>query len=207
MYNHDIDRTPTDMKFNGFYRGTVIDVNDPLEAGRVKIRVFSVYDDVKDSVIPWAEYADPFFTNGMFVPDVGDKIWVFFDNGDHMHPIYFAGSQGKPIFDGFTHKKGANDGGSTTYPKNRTIKTKIGHLIEIDDSNGGRINIRHTCGTRLTMLANGDVEMIVKKDLIQKITGNVITEVGGNVTETVGGHRRDSVSGNTIMTASNIYLN
>jgi hypothetical protein len=188
------------MKFNGFYRGTVIDVNDPLEAGRVKIRVFSVYDDVKDSVIPWAEYADPFFTNGMFVPDVGDKIWVFFDNGDHMHPIYFAGSQGKPIFDKMSHKKGVNDGGqSSTYPKNRSIKTKTGHLIEIDDSGSGRVNIKHTSGSRITMLGNGDIEMIVKKNLIQKISGSVITEVGGDVTETV--------SGNIKMNATQIHLN
>lgn len=182
MYNHDLDKQPLNLSFNGFYRGIVLNVDDPLQAGRIKIRVFSVYDDIPEDVIPWAEYADPFLSMGFFVPDVGDMLWVFFDNGNHMTPVYFAGAS----FLKYPFDEKVNP---AAYPKNRIIKTDANHLIEIDDTPGGnRINIKHSSGTRITMMPDGSVDMVVKKDYRLTVDGDYIANIKGNHHETTQGN-------------------
>ncbi len=74
MMNSTFDREMNDVRFNGIYRGEVIDVQDPFEAGRIRVRVFSVFDDVPDNSLPWAIMADSFMGGqagfgGFFVPD------------------------------------------------------------------------------------------------------------------------------------------
>lgn len=183
MYNHDYNSKPLDTKFHGFYRGHVLDVLDPLQSGRVKVKVFSVYDNVPEEIIPWAEYADPMMTMGFFVPDVGDLLWVFFDNGDHMKPVYFAGAASGKY--GPPEKRES----PTQYPKNRIFKTDAGHLIEVDDTPGyNRINIEHSSGTRLTMFPDGSAELLVKKNYYLNVNGDYITRVGGDHHEIVEGH-------------------
>lgn len=197
MYNHDLDKLPLNLSFNGFYRGIVLDVNDPLKAGRLKIRIHSVYDDVQEDAIPWAEYADTFFSKGLFLPDVGDTVWCFFDNGSHMHPVFFAGSQSS------TQHPSEKDSNST-YAKNRVFKLKGGHKLEFDDTGSGRINIEHGSGTRMTFMPNGDVILNVTNNLIQNISGDITTTVGGSVSTSIGGSSNTSVSGSSELSASSI---
>lgn len=194
MYNHDLDKPDLDLKFNGFYRGVVLSTNDPMKAGRAKIRVYSVYDDVQEDAIPWAEYADTFFSKGMFLPDVGDTVWCFFDNGSHMHPVFFAGSQSAKQFPAET-----SSGPGVSYSKNRVIKLKGGHKIEMDDSGGGRINISHNSGSRITMLSGGDIEIVAAANLIQTVGGNLTTNVSGSTTI--------NTTGAVTLTGSTISLN
>lgn len=137
----------------GMYRGLVEDNDDPLDAGRVKVRVFGVSDDpsILVSQLPWAEPAlnmhwsggynvrnsdskavgdknyypganskvagtddksiesSDFARDGVFaeekadarwnacgtggqfvVPKRGNKVFLFFEAGNPMKPIYFA---------------------------------------------------------------------------------------------------------------------
>jgi hypothetical protein len=187
MYNHDYNSKPLETKFHGFYRGTVVDVQDPLQSGRVKVKVFSVYDSIQNDVIPWAEYADPMMTMGFFAPDVGDLLWVFFDNGDHMKPVYFAGAaSGK-----FGHSEKTNG----SYPNNRVFKVKGGHKIEVNNSGTGQINIQHNSGTRLTLNGDGSVDLNVVSDYRINVAGNMETTVTGNTTTNIGGSASTDVSG------------
>jgi hypothetical protein len=52
--------------FNGIYRGLVEDNDDPLDAGRVKLRIFGVNDNPEITVeeLPWAEPALNMFWSG-----------------------------------------------------------------------------------------------------------------------------------------------
>jgi hypothetical protein len=195
MYNHDLDKPKLDLTFTGFYRGVVLDTNDPLKAGRAKVRIFSVYDDVQEAAIPWAEYADAFFSKGMFLPDVGDTVWCFFDNGSHMNPIFFAGAQSAKQFPSET-----STGDGVVYSKNRVIKLKGGHKIEMDDSGGGRINISHNSGSRLTMLSSGDIEIVAAANLTQTVGGNMVTNVTGSSTTNVTGS--STINANSITAAA-----
>lgn len=173
------------MKFNGIYRGTVINNNDPLGKARCRVRVFGVYDDIGDDMLPWSEYADPLMgggidSGGTFIPDISDKVWVFFENGCHTQPVYFAGAPSMldlplAIADG--------------YPRNRMFKTKSGHMISINDTDGDEtIRIVHRTGTYTEYQPDGSVKEV--------ITGNLERQVNGNMTENVLGNRFENVDGN-----------
>lgn len=71
--------------------GEVINVNDPFKKGRVKIKVTSVYDKLKNEDIPWASpLKDP---NGKTFksPEIGQIVNVRFEDGDHYRPFYTNG--------------------------------------------------------------------------------------------------------------------
>jgi hypothetical protein len=125
------------FKFDGFYRGWVVDDEDPRDIGRIKIRVPGVYrEEVSDEDIPWALPATGIYrsggnnarpemaadlsqdeirtgfnvtgTGGMFsVPNRGNHVWVFFDMGNHMNPHYFAMAPGED--DWLTQKQTVKD--------------------------------------------------------------------------------------------------
>lgn len=186
----------------GMRRGEVLDNNDPLKAGRVKIFVFGVYDDMAESDIPWALYSDPFMggdsdIGGLFVPDVGSHVWVFFEEGDPEQPVYFAGAPARS--DGPMEARIQG-----TYPKNRVLKTKAGHTIEIDDSEGAtRIRIAHKSGSQKIWADNGDVEeqimgkviVVVEQDANIHVKGNVTEFVDGNVNRQVKGDIKETILG------------
>lgn len=105
---------PEPNKLFGIYRGVVEDNrSDPQRNGRVKVRVFGVHTlkKVKDEnglegipteELPWSEPALPLFEGGvsgfgMFsVPLQGAHVFVFFEAGNPMKPIYFASTPGMP---------------------------------------------------------------------------------------------------------------
>jgi hypothetical protein len=125
------------FKFQGFYRGWVIDDEDPRDIGRIKVRVPGVYrEEVNDEDIPWALPATGLYrgggnnakpematdldqdgmrtgynvtgTGGMFtVPSRGNHVWIFFDMGNHMNPHYFAMAPGED--DWLTQKQTVKD--------------------------------------------------------------------------------------------------
>lgn len=81
--------------FNGFYRGIVVDNNDPLENGRVKVKIYPMFSGVDDADLPWAIYADPSMggtsnVGSINVPAVNSHLFCFFENGDHRFPVYFS---------------------------------------------------------------------------------------------------------------------
>ena len=42
-----------------WFLGSVVDVKDPMQLGRVKVKVFGVYDDIDDADLPWAQIVVP----------------------------------------------------------------------------------------------------------------------------------------------------
>lgn len=84
-------------KFDGFYRGIVVDNDDPSKAGRVKVRVMPMFEGVDEASLPWAIMADPGMgglsdQGSIRVPGVDAHVFVFFENSDHRYPVYFAGA-------------------------------------------------------------------------------------------------------------------
>jgi hypothetical protein len=75
-------------RFWGKYRGTVVDVDDPLTIGRVRASVPSVLADA-DS--PWAMPCVAFAGDGhglVLLPEVGDGVWIEFEGGDPALPVW-----------------------------------------------------------------------------------------------------------------------
>jgi hypothetical protein len=113
------DNNP-EFKTNGIHRGYVVDDEDPRDIGRVKIRIPGIFgDNLNNDDLPWAIPALGLYrsggdnvkpemstdmgeeklknafnqtgTGGIFsVPRRGNHVWVFFDEGNHMRPVYLA---------------------------------------------------------------------------------------------------------------------
>lgn len=68
--------------------GEVVDVNDPELLGRCRIKVFGKFDLLEADDIPWAVPANAVIAGGYSVPNIGDVVSVYFDNGNIYTPVY-----------------------------------------------------------------------------------------------------------------------
>lgn len=182
MFNKITGTEKHTEKFTGFYRAEVIENTDDLEAGRIKVRVFPMFDGVNDSALPWAIPSDPLMggsanVGGINVPSIGAHVFVFFENGDHRYPVYFAGApaiqnnvpdapalsreadQTVSDIDAKRQTNISTAGGvtwdepssahATVYPKNHVYRSEGGITVEIDDTEGEvRFHVYHPSGTR-----------------------------------------------------------
>jgi hypothetical protein len=98
-------------KMVGFYRGVVEDNNDPLKAGRVRVRIWGLHtsqkiqDDEKGIPTEHLDWAEPCLSlsEGSIsgfgtwnVPLQGSHVMLFFENGNIAQPRYFATMPGIP---------------------------------------------------------------------------------------------------------------
>ncbi|MCA2218019.1 phage baseplate assembly protein V [Jidongwangia harbinensis] len=77
-----IESIATLQRFRGRYRGVVNDNIDPLQLGRLRVRVPDV---LGDGACIWARSASPLSGDQMgmyFVPPKGAGVWVEFEDGD-----------------------------------------------------------------------------------------------------------------------------
>lgn len=86
-----------------FFMGEVVNKDDPLNNGRVKVRVFGIHpphvpdadtndkeelDDVQDDDLPWAMCVNGTYGKMNFVPDEGEWVFGFFlDGREAQHPM------------------------------------------------------------------------------------------------------------------------
>lgn len=77
------------QRYDGIWRGKVVSVDDPLKLGRVKVRVYPIMDGVRDEDLPWAE---PCFSGFLRVPQVGNWVWVMFQEGNVYRPVWLGWS-------------------------------------------------------------------------------------------------------------------
>lgn len=82
------------FEFNGEYLGRVLDVNDTKKEGRIKVKVFSVFDELETESIPWA-YPTNNFTGGSFtgggsfsLPKIGSIVKIHFEKGNIYKPYW-----------------------------------------------------------------------------------------------------------------------
>lgn len=78
----------SEKRFYGKYGGTVSDNQDPLSWGRIKARVPAVYDTEETG---WALPSTPYAGSGVgfyFIPPVGAKVWIEFEDGKTDSPIW-----------------------------------------------------------------------------------------------------------------------
>jgi len=143
-----------DGKFYGLYRATVLDNVDPLQAGRIKAEVIPYFVGIASTLLPWAVPKNPMFSgagtgSGSFtVPDIGSKVWVFFENGDMYQPVYDG--EAPDLVNGLPSFR------TTNYPNRRGWKTSSGITFYVDDT-AETLNILHPTGTAVTVSADGSV--------------------------------------------------
>ena len=93
---------------NNIYIGKVVDINDPLKIGRVKLSIFGKYDELDIVSIPWAFPVNHLNSGFLNIPTLGELVNCFFENDDELIPFY---SSNIIINDNIKEKV------STDYPK------------------------------------------------------------------------------------------
>ena len=130
-------------RFYGKYEGVVTDAADPKKIGRIRARVPAVLGEQIESgwALPCVPAGGGKERGMLFLPQVGDTVWIEFAGGDVSRPIWVGTFWGAPDSTG-----GADDLGTETGPEAPTgddgkdasptlsvLKTKSGHELTLDD--------------------------------------------------------------------------
>lgn len=82
-----------------FFRGIVVDNEDPLKLARIKVRVDGIHKD--DINVPWSmcalNYTCASGVGGLNIPEVGSQVWVLFCSDDLYSSLYFGASYSKDV--------------------------------------------------------------------------------------------------------------
>jgi len=120
-------------RFPGLYAAGVSDADDPMHAGRVKVTVPAVFDQTSPDASVWARPCFPW--GHVFIPEVGDKVWVAFENGDPTAPVWLG--QWYPA-------DAMPAAAAVSPPVKRLIHSKSGHEILLDDTPGAEKVVIHS---------------------------------------------------------------
>lgn len=167
--------------------GVVTNNDDPDGMGRVKVKLPWLGDDVEST---WARVAAPMAgpdRGFYFLPEVNDEVLVAFEHGD-VHRAYVLGA----LWNGRDSPPESNVVGGGGRVEKRVIRTRAGHTILLDDTDGGGgITIEDKNGNKivlesgsnnLTMEVTGDLEIKATNITIEgqaqvSIKGNAGVEV------------------------------
>ena len=156
----DREPGPSRDRYFGKYAGVVTNVDDPQQIGRIRAQVPAVLGMQLDSgwALPCAPFGGGKERGMLFLPQVGDTVWIEFAAGDVSRPIWVGTFWGAPTSTG-----GADDLGTETGPEPPTgedgarvsatlgvLKTKSGHMLVLDDDN------------EVMLLANGNGKTTIR---------------------------------------------
>jgi uncharacterized protein involved in type VI secretion and phage assembly len=162
-------------RFYGVVVGVVTNNQDPDNMHRVKVRFPWLSNDVESN---WARVASPMAgkdRGAYFLPEVDDEVLVAFEHGRVDHP-YVLGS----LWNG---KDGAPESNADGENNHRTIKSRSGHVVRLNDKSGketleiidksghNKITI-DTANNSITIEANADIT-------IKSSTGKLIMQANG----------------------------
>ncbi|HKZ50901.1 MAG TPA: VgrG-related protein [Dehalococcoidia bacterium] len=158
---------------SGIAIGIVTNNRDPDGQGRVKVR-FPWLADQEEST--WARLAAPMAgaeRGFLFLPEVNDEVLIAFEHGD-IHRPYVLGA----LWNGQDRPPVPNDKAvsSTGRVNQRIIKTRAGHTIILDDSDGGGgITIVDRTGQNSLSIDSGNNSMKIE------VQGNLELKAQGKV--------------------------
>jgi len=147
-----------------WFIGTVVDINDPAQLGRIKVRISGIHSDNKidipDDALPWAQCVVPITEGG--VSGLGNNLGI--QPAARVFGLFLDGtnSQLPMVFGSLPRFESTAEGGRTTslqargtntippnpddkidepadpyqaeYPFNAVHQTRSGHVIEVDDT-------------------------------------------------------------------------
>ena len=166
-----------------WFLGEVVNVkDDPEKLGRVKVRVFGVYDDVKEDDLPWAQIVVP-VTQGVHE---GKGQYLGILKGTQVFGMFLDGKSSQlPMVIGTVPKEGdTNEKALENYPDNKVYETESGHYKEYDDTPGAeRIKESHKSGTYYEINKDGNMTIDTTESGARTITIKASGEI--NVTAPV----------------------
>ena len=151
-------------RYYGVYRGQVIDNEDEENRGRIRVLVPAI-GHIDEADVPSTIYALPTgMTSGLetnphgiyFTPDVGDFVWVMFEDGLTHLPIYFTG---------WVNRSAVTSGSNVKGTAVKGFFTKTRHAVELDDESGNILIQRGGSSTMISMSTDGfDDEIVISNN-------------------------------------------
>lgn len=165
-------------RYYGFYRGVVVSNTDEDGRGRIEVKIPFI---TGDEPLASKAYPKDFRIAGkdsgeFYPPDVGDTVYVEFENGDLRFPVYCGGYHGDDETpEDFIHE--------ADEPKIRGFKTKYGHKILYDERGDKQkisistpnhsvvlddtaskeaIYVLHKSGSQVNLDKNGSINLLAK---------------------------------------------
>lgn len=168
------------------WTGKVIDNDDPLKLGRVKILIFGYYDDLAESALPWAVPDMGYFggTNGNFIiPEVGTILRGYFDQKDIQKPIFDSVAYTQLTVQDVT--KNPLMFKMEDYPNKMVLlETDQGEYLTLNKKSGETI-FHHRTGLTINIGSDGSLTIHTGEGFSGP--GNLSINTTGNATINVGG--------------------
>lgn len=162
-------------RFFGVVVGVVTNNQDPENMHRVKVRFPWLSNDVESN---WARVAAPMAgkdRGAYFLPEVDDEVLVAFEHGQVDHP-FVLGS----LWNGKDNAPESNADGENN---NRTIKSRSGHVLRLNDKSGNEtIEVIDKSGKNKIIIdtANNSIIIEAQSDItIKSATGKLTMQANG----------------------------
>ena len=147
-----------------WYTGIIEDIDDPMNLNRVRVRCIGFHsmdtNVITTADLPWATVIMPVTSasikgnGGNHHLEVGSWVVGFFRDGSSAQDPMVMGSVA-------TQTEGTQDIPTESSIENKVYKSKAGHLIEIDNTEGSeRISIKHKTGSKIVFNSDGTVSII-----------------------------------------------
>lgn len=192
-------------------RAKVENVTHPDGLLKCQIRLVGLWDDIELESLPWAEYHLPVgarFNEGDFKPcQVGDYVWVRFDEGDTRFPIitgscYFAPDKipnvPHELFGGeskYSHQRAEGQPLPSEPSQKDRISTQHNMLFELTHEGAYRVTHKPT-GTAWEITKDGEVVFHTVKDRHDSVLGDMYGKIIGLFKQEVGKDLNFIVKGN-----------
>ena len=221
--------TTTNFGMQGFrwFFGKVVDRNDPLKLGRVRVRVYGIHDDqnlIPGDSLPWAQVIQPVTSAAYGYVGTsptgiapGSTVFGFFADGSECQlPVVMGTMAGIPNLDNNLHDvsplareinslnkepvSGEHPSAyGAAYPYNKVTQSESGHVVEVDDTpNNERLHVYHKSGTY--------VEINNEGRRVDKIVGDGYEIVILNKTMYIKGNLNINVDNTTNITTNDYNL-
>lgn len=199
-------------KLYGKWRAVVVNTKHPDKHYKAQIRVLGLWDKWPDAALPWAEYILPLGTRdnsgGAIPSEVGDLVWVEFDQGDTRCPFIVGGCLYAPggvpnmpheaIAGSKAHKHKRTDKqpkpSAAAYHQN-AVYSLYGILIELTKDSALRFTHKAS-GSAVELTSEGKIVLHGEKDVYLSSQGDTIQEAKGALEVTIKGNASLVTDGN-----------
>jgi uncharacterized protein involved in type VI secretion and phage assembly len=156
--------------------GLVTNNQDPEGLGRVKVKYPWLGDDDESY---WARLVVPMAGNNRgtwFLPEVDDEVLIAFDQGSLDYP-YVLGA----LWNGKDKPPESNSDGKNNH---RTIKSRSGHIIRMDDTDGSeKLEIIDKSGNNKIVIDSSQNSITIESGGDIKLTAKGKVTLSGNGVE------------------------
>lgn len=204
---HPPQSDPLGTPFAPDQRGRVTDNADPQGMGRVKVQ-FEWQREISQHT-PWIKLSTPYGGAGKgfyFVPEKGEEVLVGFEGGNPE----------KPFVIGAAYSAGERSGFADADNNIKAIRTRSGHLIELNDTDSGEsititdkksnIITIDTANDNIMISSNNDISVSAAENMMLS-SKNMQINVEENLSIEIGGDKKESISKTLEISAKNSIEN